>query len=161
MHLMSSWQLRTADDAGRARRSMVLPGGPQDLQPIAGFPRCPVPRAARRDRSRRDPGARSPEHRSCCGHAARTGYQPAKRGALATPQDPRGPIIFWGCRGDGTPGDVPSHIGSVVARSRADIAEPSRQPCITDPREGRGATGFWRISAPERAFTSPPTRCGA
>lgn len=80
----TSRQLRAADQPWCAHRPMVLPARTDDVQSVAGFPRCPSAWPTRNNRTRRHGRNGGAKHGSRGGRAARTGDRPAGRDPLAT-----------------------------------------------------------------------------
>lgn len=100
LFVCSPWQLRPGDAPRAADRSVVLPRGAANIQPLAGLPRSQAARPARFDRRLHRRRILGQECRSRCRCAAWCRCHPAWRRSLAASAHSSGPNGPRACRAE-------------------------------------------------------------
>lgn len=142
--LCPPWQLRPGNATRAADRSVVLPAGPPDVQPVARLPRRQAARPACVDRGERHRRLIGQEHGGRGRCAARARRHPAQRRPLAAPSRASVPDGPQACSGAGVC-DRRAHPRAGVGerpRRRTPLARPPPVALVADAEQDPGAVGL-------------------
>lgn len=142
--LCPPWQLRSGDATRVADRSVVLPGGPPNVQPPARLPGRQAARPACVDRGERHRRLVSQEHGGRGRRAARARRHPAQCRPVAAPSRagvPDGPQACGGA-GDCDRRARPRAGVRERPRRRTLAARPSPVALVADAEQDPGAVGL-------------------